>query len=122
MINATSVYNRLCEITTLDTEGAAICLPLCAEAAAEISQKLKDASDETNPAVIFAAAATAYYRYMLLCCLEDDGVTEFKAGDVSVTKSLQCVMEAAQRIKQEALIAVAMLFSDETFVFRQVGI
>lgn len=122
MINSTSVYNRLCEITTLDAEGAAICLPLCAEAAAEISQKLSSTSYETDSSAIFAAAATAYYRYMLLRCMEDGGVTDFKAGDVTVTKSTQCVMEAAQRIKQEALIAVSPLLCDDGFVFRQVGL
>ncbi len=121
MINSTSVYNRLCEIQTLDNEGAAICLPLCAEAADEISQKLRDSSDETNSLVIYAAAATAYYRYMLLCCLDNDGVTQYKAGDVTVTKSTQCVMEAAEKLKRDALIACAALFSDENFVFRQVA-
>lgn len=122
MINASSVYNRLCEITTLDTEGAATCLPLCAEAALEISGKLQSGCDETNPAAIYAATATAYYRYMLLKCLEDGGVTQFKAGDVTVTKSVDCVMDAAQKIKQDALLAAAPLFGDDGFIFRQVGI
>ncbi|MFY9198945.1 MAG: hypothetical protein WBK75_03595 [Acutalibacteraceae bacterium] len=122
MINASSVYNRLCEITTLDSEGAATCLPLCAEVAVEFSEKLRCASDEANPAVIYAAATTAYYRYMLLKCLEDGGVIQFKAGDVTVTKSVNCVMDAVQKIKKDALIAATPFFEDDGFVFKQVEI
>ena len=120
MIDATQVFNRLQEITTLDDDGASICLPLCAEVAAEFSSKVKHAEDEKNPLVIFAATATAFYRYMLLKCLDDDGTTEFKAGDVSITKSTDCVIESALRLKQDAFLAAADYFCDNDFVFRQV--
>lgn len=122
MIDATQVLNRLQEITTLDEDGAATCLPLCAEVTAEFSSKLRFKCDENNPLVIYAAATTVFYRYMLIRCLEDDGTTQFKAGDVTVTKSTQCLMETAEKLKQDALIASADLFCDNEFVFRQVSI
>lgn len=122
MIDAALIFNRLQEITTIDDDGAVICLPLCSDVAVEFSSKVKFEKDESNPLVIYAAATTAFYRYMLLKCLEDGGTTQFKAGDVTVTKSIDCVMQSAQKLRQDALIAATEYFCDDDFVFRQVGI
>lgn len=120
MINSALVFNRLKEITTLDDDGAATSLPLCSEVSQEFSQKLIYKDDESNPLVIYAAAAVAFYRLMLIQCMNDDGTTQFKAGDVSVTKSSQYIIESAQKLKDDALFAISDCFRDDDFVFRQV--
>ena len=59
-----------------------------------INSLLKSSDDENNSCVIFLCAAKAYYRYMLTN--QSDGITSFKAGDV--TRLLRLKMQGQYTI------------------------
>ena len=61
-----------------------------------INSLLKSSDDENNSCVIFLCAAKAYYRYMLTN--QSDGITSFKAGDVSYSLDTSSALENARAI------------------------
>ena len=96
--------------------------PLCAAAARELERKIRDDADCTDIRLINAGAAMVFYRLCMKKAGTDDGVTSFKAGDVTVSISPSAVIERAEKEKSEAMLAALPLFKDEGFVFRQVCI
>lgn len=52
----------------------------------------------------------------------DEGVTSFKAGDVTVSISPAALAEQAEKEKTKAILAAAPLLKDDDFLFRQVSI
>ncbi len=94
-------------------------LPMCILCAGQIKRGLisEDVLEEHSRELSYAAAANAFYRYVLLRAALDEG--DFKAGDVSVTKS-SGAEKAAKALRDEALAAVSSLTGETDFVFRQV--
>ena len=78
-----------------------------------INSLLKSSDDENNSCVIFLCAAKAYYRYMLTN--QSDGITSFKAGDVSYS-----ALENARAIYNFALEQCASLIKNNYFAFEAV--
>ena len=76
-----------------------------------------DLQDES--ALEFAAAAVAYYRYVLLC-LSTEGGNQIKVGDVSVRYSADR-LEYAQRLMNEALSQAGIQPPEGGFVFERMG-
>lgn len=52
----------------------------------------------------------------------DEGITSFKAGDVTVSISPSALAENAEKEKTDAIIAAFSLLRDDEFLFRQVSI
>lgn len=96
--------------------------PLCAAAAKELEARLKDGADCTDIRLINAGAAMVNYRLCMRRSGSDEGVTSFKAGDVTVSISPSAIIERAEKEKSDAFISVLPLLKDEGFVFRQVSI
>ncbi len=96
--------------------------PLCAAAAKEIEARIRDNADSTDIRIINACAAMVNYRICMRKSGEDEAVTSFKAGDVTVSVSPSAIIERAEKEKSEAMIAVLPLLRDDSFVFRQVCI
>ena len=96
--------------------------PLCAAAAKEIEARIRDNADSTDIRLINACAAMVNYRICMRKSGEDEAVTSFKAGDVTVSVSPSAIIERAEKEKSEAMIAVLPLLRDDSFVFRQVCI
>lgn len=68
-----------------------------------------------------AAAALALYRLVMRNAADGEGISSFKAGDVTVTHSPAAAVEIAVRLRDEAFAAAADLMVDCGFIFRQVG-
>lgn len=116
-----AVLNSLRQITFLDNEGAADALPLCNSAYEEVIAGLRDDADKADIRVLNAAAAIANYNLKIRKLSEDENITSFKAGDVSIGSNFTSVIGTADRIKTEKLLAVLPLMRDEEFIFKQVG-
>ncbi len=97
-------------------------MPLCSAAAAELAARMKSNADCSDIRLINAAAASVNYRLCMKRLAGDEGVTSFKAGDVTVSISPSALVEKAEKEKSEAMLLALPLLSDEQFVFRQVSI
>lgn len=122
MINADDVSNTLKTIGSLSDDELIRARPFCEITCAEIFERLKDKSDETNAAVISVCAAVTLYRYVLSAGLCSEEFSSFKAGDVTISRSAAANAENAVRLRDEALSAAARFLTDVDFVFEAVEI
>ncbi len=83
--------------------------------------RLRDESYADDERLAEAAAGMALYRLVRRRILDDDAMTVYKAGDVSVSRTPQAMLEYARRVRDESLAAASELLLDDGFVFKQVG-
>ncbi|MBO5409833.1 MAG: hypothetical protein J6A60_01075 [Clostridia bacterium] len=95
-------------------------LPLCEAAARELSLKVKKNADFGDIRLINAAASMANYRLNFKKLSSQDGVTSFKAGDVTVSISPEALTEQAEKEKTRAFLEALPLLKDDEFFFGQV--
>ncbi len=97
-------------------------VPLCASAAKELEARMRSNADCTDIRLINAGAAMVNYRLCMKKASTDEGLTSFKAGDVTVSITPGAIIERAEKERSEALTAALPLLKDEGFVFRQVSV
>ena len=97
-------------------------IPICESAARELSARVRRNADCSDIRLVNAAAAIANHRLCVKKAYSDDGVTSFKAGDVTVSVSPNALIENAEKEKTQAIIAALPLLRDDEFLFRQVSI
>ena len=97
-------------------------IPICESSARELSSRVKPNADCSDVRLINAAAAMVNYRLCIRKMHSDEGVTSFKAGDVTVSISPEALREQAEKDKTEAILSAAPLLRDDEFLFRQVSI
>ena len=97
-------------------------IPVCDASARELSARVKPDADCSDIRLVNAAAAMVNHRLCLKRLHSDEGVTSFKAGDVTVSISPSALAEQAERDKTAAILAAAPLLRDDEFLFRQVSI
>ncbi len=119
MIDEWSVIKILRQITVTDENDNAL-FPMCTAALEEIFAQLRDGADRGDIRIANAAAAIVSYRLSLRSVADSDSVTTFKAGDVSITRSAEAVMQVAREEKTAAMIALLPLLRDSEFIFMQV--
>ncbi|MBW7572718.1 hypothetical protein [Caproiciproducens faecalis] len=108
------VAERFALMADLSAESAARFLPLCEDAMAEISRRVKQEVPEAQGLLCAAAASLALYRWAVVTA--GSGVQSFSAGDVKVTKSAAGV-EMARQAWRESVAAAAPYLKDEGFLF-----
>ena len=98
-------------------------LPFCEAACRELTLRLREGANEADIRLINAAAAMANYAMALKALAADDGVTAFKAGDVSIKRSENGsgIADAIQR-RNDAMLAALPLIRDDGFLFSGVPI
>ena len=67
----------------------------------------------------FAAAALAYYGYILWCMTDVDG-SEIKTGDISVKPDAEKQLTSAEKLCRNAFSAIGEVFDDGSFVFERI--
>lgn len=122
MVNVWSVSHLLENIGGLSEDEIKKAVPFCASACTELSNRLKDARFEDEPAVIFACAALAFYRYTLFSLAGNEDFSSFKAGDITVSRSSSASVENAVKLRDEALISASGFLTDVDFAFEAVEI
>lgn len=95
-------------------------LSITENACLETESKMCKSADPGNFAILSLAAARANYIYELRKFNQTDGVTSFKAGDVSIGISPSAGLENAAKELSNAETDAASLLTDVTFVFMQV--
>ena len=119
MINPEKVLRRLKIMTEIDLETEERALALCSEAASQLENRLRSPLSGDDPRVIAAAAAIAYAAKVRSDASSSDGISSFKAGDVTVEMS-SGKDELSQVILKDALAAAAPCLTDSEFLFREV--
>lgn len=83
-----------------------------------IEPLLKNPEDENDGRVVFLCATKAYYQINMTNS-SNDGVTSFKAGDVSFERDISALPNAKELYKT-ALNDCAAVLNTDVFVFRTV--
>ena len=96
--------------------------PVCTLAVNELLPRVKNESVHFDARLVSFAAAMTNYRLCAKKVRNSDGVTSFKAGDVTVSVSAAALMEQAEKDRKDALLAALPLLKDDEFIFRQVAV
>ena len=116
-MNIERVLGIFGSLTGLDEPSVTEYRFLCEMAFENIRNRLMDPeTEEDGGRADFAAAALAYYRYVLLSVTEAGAVT---VGEVSVKNQAER-LEFAHRLLQEALSELQELSMDDGFVFERI--
>ncbi len=114
------IFNIFCRLTGLDKENAVRYKFLCEKAAEQILNRLISApQNDRLSSICFAAAASACYRYLLICAT-DGNASEIKVGELSVRQNLIDQAEAAEKVCRQAFFEIRDLLCDEAFAFKGV--
>ncbi len=112
------IIRIFCRLSGLDHEEAADFRFMCDTALSYIMSRIKRGTDMRcyGGRINFAAAALAYYRYVLWS-LTDGAANEVKVGEISVKHGGSSELEAADRLCREALADLGEILESENFVF-----
>jgi hypothetical protein len=94
---------------------------LCRVSAEYVQNALREDTAENDVRVIDAAACDAFYRWVLLKNATDpQAIKSFRAGDITVEGDLNCVTDAALKLRNEAFESLKGLIDDKGFYFGEV--
>lgn len=101
-----------------NNEDASQYMPFCAVSLASISAKLNPKADTASlgTLIVAAAAADAYYHYVLTNAAKD-GDASFSAGDIKVNKNSTAAVNSAKEMREKSLEDISHLFADNSFDF-----
>lgn len=109
------VLSRFADFSALAGEDLAACLPLCRDAAEELSRRAIS-TDATAEPLCSAAAALAYYRYSLAMA---SGSAVPRIGHATLVTAE--TLAAAKALCEEYLAAAAPYLRSREFYFGQVS-
>lgn len=121
-MNTEKVSLLLETLGSLSPEEAEDAAVFCESACSQISNRLKNPAYANEPAVLTACAATALYRYTLSAAVGENSFSSFKAGDVTVSRTPSAAAEAAEMLRDEAMLAAADFLNDIDFAFQAVDV
>lgn len=115
---------QLVDLTDSETENIE---SLCRTSMKEIESMLKADADRDDIRLVAVAAGKAYYKLMIKRnnAVESEDVTDFKAGDVSITMQKHDItkqLDEAEKYYDKMLENIIPLCADNSFAFRQVHI
>ncbi len=114
------VWDAFRNIAGLTEEEAKPWLPLCHWAIASVFGRLRPNVDlaENQTVLCHAAAAMAYYKYVLRQTAQNNGA-DFSVGDVTIKEHAAESLKAAQGLYELSVGAIAHLYEDG-FAFMEV--
>ena len=126
MVNELDVFDALKHLTDVSNADYQQTVDLCRQCFDSLKKELRSDADFSDPRVINAAAARAFY---MLCIKEKsavyDSVTSFKAGDVSISQDTGAVdgkLKSAKALCEETTGKIASLIEDSGFFVGKVDI
>ncbi len=126
MVNEIDVFNTLIHIKDISQDDYEKAVDLCRQCFDSVKSELKSGVDISDPRIINAAAAQAFY---FLCLKEKNdiqqGETSFKAGDISITQKeseTNAKLEEAKSLYENAVKKLSPLKEDNGFFFGKVDI
>ena len=121
MIDCLSILSALREYYSVQGTDEELA-PLCTAAAKEIMPRIKTGAEHSDIRLINLAAAIVNHRLCVRNLRSEEGVTSFKAGDVTITMSPSALIEQAEKEKSQAMMSALPLLKDDGFFFGQVAI
>ena len=127
-MTAWEVMDSLSHLTTWDESEKDNILALCKASLKEIEAMLKADADRSDIRIAVAAAANAYYKMSIRLSFsaQDSEITNFKAGDVSITQgsanNYKQQLERAEKLCAQALNNIVPLCQDNGFAFENIVI
>ena len=107
-----NIFDIFCRLAELDKDSSVRLLFLCEGAMRYVMHRLTDpAAVECGGRTEYAAAALAYYRYVILS-LTDGGAGEIKVGDITVKQNGCDKAEAAESGGSNIFESIANAISD----------
>ncbi len=117
MIRAEDVLMRAKAISEIQEDEEKALKPFCETAAAFIDGKMRTDASSSDVRLLTAAAAMALCDYFTVKYSEDDAVSSFKAGDVTVSYNADSRMQSYEKLKKSALEQASGLLRDSAFIF-----
>ncbi len=114
-----AVLSRLKLLTPLEGDEEGEAAALCARALEDLTGRLADPCDKGHNSLLWAAAGRAFYNITLKRIMQDPD-TGFKAGDLSVSRQPDKLLDLAAKTKDRLLLEAADLLRDDKFLFRSV--
>lgn len=117
MVSVTDVCNALKNYS--DTEGVSESQLLSfAEAGLSfVKGRLRKDADETDPLILRTATVIAHYNFFLGTISSSDRYESYKAGDMTVRRSLQKEFQIEKEVLMNALVDAASILTDKGFCF-----
>ncbi len=117
-MNMEEILRIFCRLSGLDYEDAADFRFMCDTALSYIRARIKHGSDIEfyGGRINFAAAALAYYRYVLWS-LTDGVANEINVGEIRVKHGGSSELEAADKLCRETFADLGDILESENFVF-----
>lgn len=124
-MTAWEVKDYLSHLTEWKKNAEEEILALCKASLKEIEAMLKPDADRTDVRIASAAAAVAYYKLTLKRSFsaENEEITSFKAGDVSITQSSKNntkQLDKAEALYSKAFESIIPLCKDNSFAFENI--
>ncbi|MBP9989561.1 MAG: hypothetical protein KBT46_08710 [Ruminococcus sp.] len=121
------VNDYLCQLTDISENDKELCLQLSNSSFKEIEAGLRNNVDSNDIRVTAAAAALAYYKYMLRKCGSEntESISSFKVGDVDIKQNVPDYshqLKNAEKLYDKALVEIAPLCKDNTFAFENIEV
>ncbi len=115
------IIKKFSIITGLSDEEVSPWTSICEDACLEIRKNLReDADEESNSRRLNAAAAAlAFYRYVLYCS-SGGGVESFTTGEIRVKTDAQTSVKIAYTAWIDAKRSIADILKDEDFMFERI--
>ncbi|MBR2177148.1 MAG: hypothetical protein IJ861_09425 [Clostridia bacterium] len=112
------VFAIFCRLSGLNEEESVGLRFICESSLDHVRSRLKCGVDIRHfcGRIEYAAAALAYYRYVLWGMTDGAG-NEIKVGDISVKGRGIAQLEAAEKFCKEAFDSLSSIISDNHFVF-----
>ncbi len=115
IVNVNTIFRRLSGLDSTQAEELSF---FCESSLATVSSRLIPGTDMSvwGGRIEFAAAAMAYYRF-ILWSLTDGGGCEIKAGDISIKKAVAAQAQSAETLCRNAFTDLKDIIADDGFVF-----
>ena len=84
-----------------------------------VNAMLSNKANENDSRVVYFCAVKAYYTILLLQN-QNDGITSFKAGDVSYTRSEAVSLSTVKMLLETAMNDCSSLIKKDIFIFKAV--
>lgn len=113
----TSIFCRLSGMTSSQAQEFSF---FCETSLDYVNARLKSGTDQTiwGGRIALAAAAMAYYRFVLWG-LTNGGGNEIKVGELSVKKNVIAEAQSAETLCRDSFQAISSILEDEGFVFER---
>lgn len=113
------IVQIFCRLSGIDSEDAVGFRFMCETALSYVMSHIKHDADTRGCGgrINFAAAALAYYRYVLWS-LTDGQLNEVKVGDISVKRTGNRELDAADKLCREAFSNISDILENDEFVFK----